>query len=142
MTQLGMLHPDVERSAFTGNGGGNNDQCAVDSAQCSRQMSDVATLCLWHRLRMARTDARDAAAMIAGSYCCVECQNTGSHLYVCGEMKVCPDHIAEHRSLLPTIASFDQTPTTKELVRRIRPEIPHIHKCASQTTRSIDVTWI
>ena len=97
--------------------GGQNPNCSVKSMSCSKDMSDISDLCLWHRLRMAHhfkescgckindVCSGDAVARqvfrnyykqpklpvmdLSGRlYCCGYCQNTDSETHECGIMLV------------------------------------------------------
>jgi hypothetical protein len=100
------------------NGGVHNELCKIDSKSCSKEMSgDVADLCEWHRIRMARhvvlscgckkwdlcsgdstgrvmfRNYYDCWKMpvidsIGKVYCCGTCQNCDVEKYQCGEMLV------------------------------------------------------
>lgn len=103
-------------SAYESNGG-HNPLCAIDSKYCSREMSQVDDLCLWHHARMARHQIvrcdctehvvcnGDAPGRrmfreyygswsmsvidISGTvYCCGYCQNTDTQTHTCGLMQV------------------------------------------------------
>lgn len=121
------FHPNMfdcdDRHKYTetlmdSNGGIHNELCAIDSASCSKEMSaDVADLCAWHRMRMARHVVLSCGCkewdLCSGDsvgrmmfrnyydcwempvidslgkvYCCGSSQNCDGEKYICGEMLV------------------------------------------------------
>jgi hypothetical protein len=112
------------------NNGVHNNECAIDSDCCSKEMSkDVTDLCAWHRMRMARhvqitcgckkldLCSGDAVARgmfrkyydcwdmpvidsIGAVYCCGKCENTSSNTHTCGEMFVGPCCLHKHSGLI------------------------------------------
>ncbi len=95
------------------------------STSGTEEMSDISDLCKWHRLRMgicnvyackcgnfmycqgdgiARNQFRtyyDCPDMpvfdsFGKFYCCGSCQNRDAEVAMCGEMRVCKDHLYRH----------------------------------------------
>jgi hypothetical protein len=124
-------HWSEKTELCSSNGNVHNEACKIDSQSCSREMSDIADLCQWHRIRMARhvtvicacgivdACAGDATARrmfrnyydrwdipVFDSanllYCCGECQNTDTETYQCGtRMRVGPCCIDKHPNASP-----------------------------------------
>jgi len=97
--------------------GGQNPLCRINSKSCSKDISDIADLCQWHRLRMGRHHYESCGCkmnnMCSGDtvarymfkeyyncwglpiivptgtmYCCVSCYNGDLETHKCGKMLV------------------------------------------------------
>ncbi len=102
----------------------HNPSCKIDSNQCSKRMSSISDLCLFHRARMAthkqiRCGCSEHTVIYGDHtgrcmfnnyyktnlavidipstfYCCGPCQNTDSQQFTCGDMNVCAGCSTSH----------------------------------------------
>ncbi len=112
-------------------GTSHNPACSVESQSCTQEMSDdVADLCKWHRVRIAKHmlvrcacqeflacngdsvgrrmfrdyyDCENIPVIDRGGnfYCCEGCANRDDYTHYCGDLKVCPTHLHLHRKAEP-----------------------------------------
>ena len=111
-------------------GTAHNDLCKIDSMSCSKEMSaDVADLCAWHRMRIARHvrlscgcaewdlcsgdstgrmmfrqyyDCWEMPVIdsIGKVYCCGSCQNCDGEKYECGGMLIGDCCVEKHSACI------------------------------------------